>query len=58
LKIIANALSGIFAELNKDEFGKNDAKQMDVFSGEESALREERSEWHRCCRYPGNTSQC
>jgi hypothetical protein len=34
LKIIANALYGIFAELNKDEFGKNSAKQLDVFSGE------------------------
>jgi hypothetical protein len=34
LKIIANALYGIFAELNKSEFGKNDAKPLDVFSGE------------------------
>lgn len=34
LKIIANALYGIFAELNKDEYGKNSAKQLDVFSGE------------------------
>jgi hypothetical protein len=34
LKIIANALYGIFAELNEDEFGKNNAKQLDVFSGE------------------------
>jgi hypothetical protein len=34
LKIIANSLYGIFAELNKDEFGKNNAKQLDVFSGE------------------------
>jgi hypothetical protein len=34
LKIIANALYGIFAELNKDEFGKNNAKQLEVFSGE------------------------
>jgi hypothetical protein len=34
LKIIANALYGIFAELNKDEFGKNNAKRLDVFSGE------------------------
>jgi hypothetical protein len=33
LKIIANALYGIFAELNKEEFGKNNAKQLDVFSG-------------------------
>ena len=34
LKIIANALYGIFAELNKYEYGKNRAKQLDVFSGE------------------------
>jgi hypothetical protein len=34
LKIIANALYGIFAELNKYEYGKNSAKQLDVFSGE------------------------
>ena len=34
LKIIANALYGIFAELNKDEYGKNSAKQLYVFSGE------------------------
>src|SRR5262249_42260012 len=34
LKIIANALYGIFAELNKYEYGKNDAKQLEVFSGE------------------------
>jgi len=34
LKIIANALYGVFAELNKEEFGKNSAKQLDVFSGE------------------------
>jgi len=34
LKIIANALYGIFAELNKDEYGKNSAKQLDVFSGD------------------------
>ena len=33
MKIIANALYGIFAELNKEEFGKNDAKQLEVFSG-------------------------
>ena len=33
LKIIANALYGIFAELNKEEFGKNNAKQLEVFSG-------------------------
>jgi hypothetical protein len=33
LKIIANALYGIFAELNKEEFGKNNGKQLDVFSG-------------------------
>lgn len=34
LKIIANSLYGIFAELNKFEYGKNKAKQLDVFSGE------------------------
>ena len=34
LKIIANALYGIFAELNKVEYGKNCAKQLNVFSGE------------------------
>lgn len=34
LKIIANALYGIFAELNKHEYGKNSAKQLNVFSGE------------------------
>ncbi len=34
LKIIANALYGVFAELNKEEFGKNSAKELEVFSGE------------------------
>jgi hypothetical protein len=34
LKIIANALYGIFAELNKEEFGKNARKVIEVFSGE------------------------
>jgi hypothetical protein len=34
LKIIANALYGTFAELNKYEYGKNRNKQLDVFSGE------------------------
>jgi hypothetical protein len=34
LKIIANALYGIFAELNKQEYGKNRAKQIQIFSGE------------------------
>ncbi len=34
LKIIANALYGIFAELNKYEYGKNSLKQLEVFSGE------------------------
>ena len=34
LKIIANSLYGIFAELNKYEYGKNKAKVLDVFSGE------------------------
>ena len=31
LKIIANALYGVFAELNKNEFGKNRAKTLEVF---------------------------
>lgn len=35
LKIIANALYGIFAELNKEEFGKNRAKDLEIFSGGE-----------------------
>jgi hypothetical protein len=35
LKIIANALYGIFAELNKYEYGKNSAKQLEIFSGED-----------------------
>ena len=34
LKIIANSLYGIFAELNKYEYGKNRAKKLKVFSGE------------------------
>jgi hypothetical protein len=34
LKIIANALYGVFAELNRFDYGKNDAKRLDVFSGE------------------------
>jgi hypothetical protein len=34
LKIIANSLYGIFAELNKHEYGKNKAKLLEVFSGE------------------------
>ncbi len=35
LKIIVNALYGIFAELNKYEYGKNSLKQLEVFSGEQ-----------------------
>jgi hypothetical protein len=35
LKIIANALYGIFAELNKYEYGKNSAKQLEIFSGKD-----------------------
>lgn len=35
LKIIANCLYGIFAELNKFEYGKNRAKNLRVFSGEQ-----------------------
>jgi hypothetical protein len=34
LKIMANSLYGIFAELNKSEYGKNNAKTLRVFSGE------------------------
>jgi hypothetical protein len=34
LKIIANALYGIFAELNRYEYGKNDGKHLEVLSGE------------------------
>jgi hypothetical protein len=34
LKIIANALYGIFAELNKEEYGKNRKKDLEIFSGE------------------------
>jgi len=34
LKIIANALYGIFAELNKVEYGKNRQQQISVFSGD------------------------
>ena len=34
LKIIANALYGIFAELNRHEYGKNRAKDIEIFSGE------------------------
>jgi hypothetical protein len=34
LKIIANSLYGIFGELNKSEYGKNNAKKLHVFSGE------------------------
>ena len=34
LKIIANSLYGIFAELNKEEFGKNRTKHLEVYSGE------------------------
>lgn len=39
LKIIANSLYGIFAELNKYEYGKNKAKQLDVFSGEHKLVQ-------------------
>ena len=48
LKIIANSLYGIFAELNKHEYGKNNAKDLMVFSGEN------RFEWSTCeVEYPG-----
>jgi hypothetical protein len=34
LKIIANALYGTFAELNKESFGKNSQKRLKVYSGD------------------------
>ena len=34
LKIIANALYGIFAELNRHEYGKNRKKNLEIFSGD------------------------
>lgn len=51
LKIIANALYGIFAELNKNEYGKNSAKQMEVHSGEHrftetTTVVERPGRWH------------
>jgi hypothetical protein len=51
LKIIANSLYGIFAELNKYEYGKNKAKLLDVFSGEHAfdettCVIERPGKWH------------
>ena len=51
LKIIANSLYGIFAELNKYEYGKNKAKLLDVFSGENAfdettCVIERPGKWH------------
>jgi hypothetical protein len=51
LKIIANSLYGIFAELNKYEFGKNSAKMIKVFSGEHkfeqpASIIERPGRWH------------
>jgi hypothetical protein len=51
LKIIANSLYGIFAELNKYEYGKNKAKQLEVFSGEHkfdqtTCVVERPGKWH------------
>ena len=51
LKIIANALYGIFAELNTYHHGKNRAKQLDVFSGERqfdqpAVVVERPGRWH------------
>jgi hypothetical protein len=51
LKIIANSLYGIFAELNKYEYGKNNAQQLSVFSGEikfsqPTCLVEREGRWH------------
>jgi hypothetical protein len=37
--IIDNALYGNFAELNKYEYGKNCANQLDLFSGEHKFRR-------------------
>jgi hypothetical protein len=51
LKIIANALYGIFAELNKEESGKNSAEVIEVFSGQNNfeqstTLFEKPGKWH------------
>jgi hypothetical protein len=51
LKIIANALYGIFAELNSSHFGKNRAKDLRVFSGEKrfsqkTVVVERPGRWH------------
>ena len=51
LKIIANSLYGIFAELNKYEYGKNNAQQLGVFSGEikftqPTCVVEREGQWH------------
>ena len=51
LKIIANSLYGIFAELNKYEYGKNRAKKLKVFSGEHKFTQTKHSverpgSWH------------
>ena len=51
LKIIANSLYGIFAELNKYEYGKNKTKHLDVFSGdrqsdEKTRVVERPGRWH------------
>jgi hypothetical protein len=51
LKIIANSLYGIFAELNKYEYGKNNAQQLSVFSGElrftqSTCVVEREGRWH------------
>jgi hypothetical protein len=51
LKIIANSLYGIFAELNKYEYGKNSAKVIEVFSGEHqfeqsTCVIERPGQWH------------
>src|SRR6266496_1031851 len=51
LKIIANSLYGIFAELNKYEYGKNNAHQLGVFSSEikftqPTCVVEREGQWH------------
>jgi hypothetical protein len=41
LKILANAgCYGIYAEVNRDQLGKNSAKKIGIFSGEESRTEE------------------
>lgn len=51
LKIIANSLYGSFAEVNKQETGKNSAKVIEVYSGEHrfeqrTSVIEQPGRWH------------